>query len=729
MYYHRLSMCAALAGCTSLAPVAWPLYAQSQVEARAAVHAPAIDDMLRLRQFDELAVSPDGRWVAYATSARLDADTGDVQGRITLLDLRRHSVSVVTVEGGQPHMLEWSSSGNVLAFLSQLGGETRIWRYSLVEAGSEPETMAIRDSLDGEILAFAWGPTDEEIAYVAREPQMDSPAVKLKGDRPRLVLFNDSPGDYTGPTSPAYARDSTGAYVAVARVGGALTRVVARHLVSSKATPTLEWSRSGALLVGGPPIGVSYWSQITKWELYVIDPESAAVQPVRPQGRGLRGAAWSPSGQWIAYLDSKFLPQVRSVSSNYTLRVQDPATPAIRATFSAETDGLSLTFSPVWGADGNTIYIGRYQRGTARLFAIDLDSGHWRALTPDTLSVSHYAVSRDGKTLLAVLESVNQPQEIFRIDPATGALTQLTHGTNAFLASLRVGHVDQIEWPSSDGRFTVHGFLVKPPAFDSTRRYPLVVLVHGGPGALFTNSFIDVNFAPIYVPSQLLASAGYLVLLANPRGDPSYGKTFSEALHDDWGPGPFSDINTGLTALIEQGIVDSSAVGIAGASYGGYLTAYAITQTRRFAAASINDGPVDLTSEYGQNYATRASMAAGYFGGPPWTQRDLYASQSPITFVDRVRTPVLMRYGGRSMTGDEVRPSYMLAQGFEFYAGLRDTGVPVEFVLHPSQSHGITDWELYKDWIERNLRWFDFWLRHTGPYPTTGEHRQPSAVR
>jgi dipeptidyl aminopeptidase/acylaminoacyl peptidase len=710
----------ALAGVALLVASAHePVGAQAATTRVGVVHAPTFDDLLALRQFADLAVSADGRWVAYTTSAPFG--TGGVSyahtasGHITLLDLRRHVTRVVNVPG-QPHALKWSPRGSTLAFLAPSNGRSGMWRYAPLET-TPPQSVTPSDSIGGEILAFTWSPAGDSIAYIAREPGAPGGRVDSAHAPPRLVLFRDAPDEISGPTSPGYSKDSAGAYLAVTGIGSDRSRVLARHVISAQYGPTVDWSRTGMLLVGGAPIGVAWWAQLTIRPLYTLDPRTGAVRQVRPERPASMYPTWSPSGRWIAYQDYEVYPAGSPLGQRRALGLDDPSRADAERTLLNGNGGLAGTLPPVWGSDDHTLYNAWYERGTARLFAIDVDARRWRAITPDTLSVSHYAVTRDGKAVLAVLENANQPQQLYRIDAATGALTQLTHEARA-LPSMRLGRVEQLEWPSSDGRFTVHGFLVKPPDYDSARRYPLIVLVHGGPGAFFTNSFVAVGFSPGYLPAQLLASAGYLVLLPNPRGDAGYGEAFEAALHGDWGPGPFGDINAGVSALIARGLADSTALGIGGASYGGYLTAYTITQTTRFGAASINDGPTDLAVGYGQNYAMHANWLGHFFGGTPWTRPDVYAAQSPITYVSQVRTPVLMRYGGRSVTHDNVRQAYMLTQGFEFYAGLHDNNVPVEFVLHPDQGHGIADWGLYKDWVGRNLRWFDYWLRDEGTLPS-----------
>jgi dipeptidyl aminopeptidase/acylaminoacyl peptidase len=397
------------------------------------------------------------------------------------------------------------------------------------------------------------------------------------------------------------------------------------------------------------------------------------------------------------------------------LRAVDRPATISKVLFSQEADGLWTGLPPLWSADERTIYVGRYQRGSARLYAIDLQTRRWQALTPDTLSVSHYALANDGRHLLAVLENANQPRELYRLDPATRALTRLTHEGKA-LSGLPVGRVDTVQWRSRDGRFTVHGFLVKPASYDPKRRYPLIVAVHGGPGVFYTNSFMGSRFDQHFPPAQLLAASGYLVLLPNPRGDTSYGPEFQAALNRDLASGPFHDVDSGVSALVERGLVDSTSIGILGASYGAYLTAYAITQTHRYVAAAIDDGPINLSSLFAHEYAMETMSLRARLGGTPWSHPKLYASQSPITFVDRIKTPVLMRYGGRSVSAADAVRSSFLSQGFEFYAGLKESNVPVEFVLHPDQGHGIADWHLYRDWVDRTLAWFGRWMpRRSNP--------------
>jgi len=687
--------------------------AQKPDSGRAARHRLSVADLPEIKVFEEVAVSNDGRWAAYTMSRPFPGGHRSERGEVTVLDLQRKTKHVVELEG-EARGLTWSPVGTTLAFMAPSKGHPRIWLYSPSDRSAGARILNGNDTLSQGVQAIGWSPNGSEIGFLAKGPA--APGGDSARVSPRVVVFRDEPGVVTETTSD-YRPDSVGLYLAITSIERGSGRLVARGLVTTQGwLPTVRWVRTG-LVVEGAPLGQSSPRLLVERRISLVDPRTGRARHIGPDYPGRFRVSLSPSGRAMAYLDYEHLPDRPRVPGVFSLRLSEVAHPeSTSAASPTEIDGLISDRPPVW-ADERTVYIGRHVNATPRLYAVDVSRRTWRQLTPDTLSVSAYATGSNGQVLLAVLENANQQQELYRVEPRTGALTRLTHEGDS-QPDLHLGRVEEVNWLSADSRFTVHGFLVKPPDYDPGRRYPLVVIIHGGPGGTYPNAYQDIALGMGSVPPQMLAAHGYLVLLPNPRGDFSYGFPFRDATYGDYGPGPYADVIGGVSALIHRGLADSTAVGIYGGSYGAYLTAYAITQTRRFAAAVMDDGMVNLTSFYGQTYATSAPGLKHYFGGTPWIQEERYRSQSPITYVERVRTPVWMRYGGRSLTYDDVRPSFMLAQGLEFYAALRDNDVPVEFIIHPDQGHGVDDWVLFQDYCQRILTWFEKWFPHeTGMQP------------
>jgi dipeptidyl aminopeptidase/acylaminoacyl peptidase len=316
--------------------------------------------------------------------------------------------------------------------------------------------------------------------------------------------------------------------------------------------------------------------------------------------------------------------------------------------------------------------------------------------------------------MAAIFEDVNTPAEVYVGNPTTGRFEKLTSLGDA-LKGIALGRVEVVHWRSGDDRFDVEGFLVKPPDFSPHGRYPLLVNMHGGPRVLYQNAFIDVNFrSASHTPAQLYAAHGYLVLLPNKRGDDGYGAEFAAAHTRRWGEDVEYDVLPGVDALVAQGLADPEKLGIMGASYGGTATAWAIGHTTRFKAASIDDAPINLLSYYSQGYLTHDTWMDPFMGGSPSVAMDQYLEKSPVLYASAIVTPTLLRYGGERFP----RPiSIGPLQGMELFRALHERGVPVEFIYHPTQGHGIADEEVYRDWVERNLRWFDYWVMGRGPRP------------
>jgi dipeptidyl aminopeptidase/acylaminoacyl peptidase len=240
----------------------------------------------------------------------------------------------------------------------------------------------------------------------------------------------------------------------------------------------------------------------------------------------------------------------------------------------------------------------------------------------------------------------------------------------------------------------IEGFLTRPAGAVSGTRAPLLVVIHGGPMGVFTQTF-DGMHGPY--PIAAFADAGFAVLRANVRGSSGYGAEFRYANYGDWGGGDFEDLMAGVDQLIEQRIADEDRMGVMGWSYGGYLTAWTITQTARFRAASAGAGVTNLVSFTGTTDIP--DFLPDYLRGEHWNDIAEFHARSPMHRINGVTTPTLIQHGDQ----DERVP---LGQSWELYHGLKRQGCETEFVIYPRTPHGFEEPRLLHDCMERNLAWF-----------------------
>jgi dipeptidyl aminopeptidase/acylaminoacyl peptidase len=244
--------------------------------------------------------------------------------------------------------------------------------------------------------------------------------------------------------------------------------------------------------------------------------------------------------------------------------------------------------------------------------------------------------------------------------------------------------------------------LTYPVGYASGQRVPLLVVVHGGPTGVFTQSFIG---AASPYPVAVFASRGYAVLRVNPRGSSGYGRDFRYANYRDWGGGDYRDIMSGVDHVIGLGIADSTRLGIMGWSYGGYMTSWVITQSKRFKAASVGAGVTNLMSFTGT--ADIPGFIPDYMGGEYWDNLDTWRTRSAMFNIKGVTTPTLIQHGERDLR-------VPISQGYELYNALKRQNVPVKMVVYPRQPHGIQEPKLVLDAMQRNIDWFDRWILRAG---------------
>jgi dipeptidyl aminopeptidase/acylaminoacyl peptidase len=343
--------------------------------------------------------------------------------------------------------------------------------------------------------------------------------------------------------------------------------------------------------------------------------------------------------------------------------------------------------SLAWRADGRLLF-DEYVDGNSALVTVGAAGGPQTKVWSAAQQINDVSIAARADAAAAVGQSFSQAPEIF-----AGPFGEWTVQTkvNAAVAPLW-GEAKSLHWTS--GRFKVQGWLLYPANFDPSRRYPMVVSVHGGPSA--------ANYA--VWPSRwnaVLPSQGYFVLLPNPRGSYGSGEAFAQANVNDFGYGDLRDIEAGVDAAVKAAPIDPARVGIIGWSYGGYMTMWAVTQSSRFKAAVAGAGIANWQSYYGQNKIDTWMLP--FFGASVYDKPEAYSRSSPMTFIKRVKTPTLVLHGDR----DSEVPT---PQGYEFWHALKALNVPTELVIYPDEGHAIAKPEHQRDIQERLVAWFDRYL-------------------
>jgi dipeptidyl aminopeptidase/acylaminoacyl peptidase len=275
-----------------------------------------------------------------------------------------------------------------------------------------------------------------------------------------------------------------------------------------------------------------------------------------------------------------------------------------------------------------------------------------------------------------------------------GAFTasQTSHVQPAIQAA--IGTSEVITWTSTDGK-PVEGILTYPARYQRGTRAPLLLIVHGGPTGVFVNSFTG---AASQYPVALFASQGYAVLRVNPRGSSGYGKAFRFANQADWGGGDYRDLMTGVDRAIEMGVADPDRLGVMGWSYGGYMTSWIVTQTKRFKAASAGAAVTNLISFNGTSDIP--DFLPDYFKGEFWKAFESWRAHSPVLNAHGVTTPTLIQHG-------EADVRVPVSQSYEFYTALKRQGATTRLTVYPRQGHAFTEPKMILDVARANLGWFD----------------------
>ena len=649
-----------------------------------------IMDIMDLKNVGGVALSPDGSKVAYTVGgwehpnakaptdpAKPDTAKGDRH------ETRSH-IWIVPAAGGTPRQItfsergengpQWSPDGHSLAFLSSRGTGTdvkaQIWILPMDGGGEAYQLTTSKENVTG----FEWSRDGARIAFLAVDtlPKGDE-AKTARRDDPQVFEDNFR-------LSHAWVID-----VATKRA----TEVAHGNLTVNGAP---SWSPDGTRLAfqAAPTTMI----RDSRSDIYVVTIADKSMTKLTTKPEAGSTPAWSPDGKTIAFT---MLPQSHTARAdsimdreigNDHLILYDVASGKAKDTYDAKLD-ISAG-NPRWSPDGSRVMFTTGERAWSAVYAYDVASNKTTRIV-DKLLIGQPSVSKDGKLAAYTLGSSTAPNDVYVSDLTFASPKKLTD-VNPQVRDFALGETEVITWKSTDGT-PVEGVLLKPVGYQAGRKYPLLVEAHGGPTGA-TNAGFKANWGS---PGQVWAGQGWAVLYPNPRGSTNYGEKFTRANIMDWGGGDYRDIMTGVDDVIKRGIADSSKMAFEGWSYGGYMTAWVVSQTSRFKAARMGAGLSDLQSMYGTTDIP--GYIGTFFSGVP-TQKtlDFYRARSAITFVDNVTTPLLIQHGGN----DQRVP---VGQAMEYFRALKDRGKTVQLVFYPREGHGLGEYYHQIDKMQRELDW------------------------
>jgi dipeptidyl aminopeptidase/acylaminoacyl peptidase len=625
---------------------------------------------IQVKRVGSVVPSPDGRMVVYQVgSAIMDEETSEWRTHVFLARADGSESRQLTRGENSATSPAWSPDGRWIAFLSSRTEKRNVWRIPVDGGEAEQVTDA-----PGSVGSFRWSPDGTRVAFTMTDPQTDEEERRIREhDDARVVDANIK-------MSRLYVTN-VGADVD-GRSGRALTE-------GGMSVTDFDWSPNGRTVVFSHSLSPKANDNYTVADLAIVDVETGHVSDLATSGARETAPRYSRDGQWIAFNKSDDPMTWAFMSDVHIIAPDGTGERALHQTFDRQPNIVG------WSADDRSILVSESRGTISQLSAVPVDGGAPRDISAADRMVSGVTLNTSGSHLGFVSQSPAEPPEAFV--SAAASLTPVQVSQAQTIPAVSIGRSEVVRWKSDDG-MDVEGLLTYPVGYREGEPVPMLVVVHGGPTGVFTQSFI--GSAGSY-PIAAFTGHGYAVLRANPRGSSGYGKDFRYANYGDWGGGDYRDIMTGVDAMIERGVADPDRLGVMGWSYGGYMTSWIITQTDRFKAASVGAGLPNLMSFSGT--ADVPDFVVDYFGGEFWEEPEAWQAHSALFNIDGVTTPTLIQHG-------EEDRRVPISQAYELRNALSRQDVDVTMVVYPRQPHGIQEPKLQLDAMHRNLSWFDRWV-------------------
>lgn len=650
-----------------------------------------IDDLLALKWIGDPQLSPDGTRIVYVlTVADREANT------------YRSHLWMVPVDGGESRQFtwgdhrdsnpRWAPDGRSIAFLSDRGAPA--------EPGARtPKQLFIIPADGGEARLLvggtyapadpAWSPDGSALAFVGKPdaPKPDSDVKVIT----RIRYKFDGEGFWDGRFK----------HIFTVPVAGGPSRQLSSgdfdHLDPA-------WSPDGreiACAANRTPDGD--FENVA--DIWVVDAVSGTMRQLTVSKGPVTTPTWSPDGRWIAYLGHDNAAMSATNTGLWVVPASGGPATNLTAAYDRSLVHHIITDmrahpkvgGPRWSADGRRIFFLAADGATNQLGMIDAAGGPVTVLTSGRLEIFGYAIDRTETTAVIAASDPTDPGDLWQLRrDAEGRFVdvrRLTAVNDELLSAVEVSLPERFEYEGADG-WPVEGWVMRPAGFREGERYPTILQIHGGPHGAYGEAFFH--------EFQVLAAEGFALVFTNPRGSQGYGQRFTSATHHDWGGKDFEDIMRGLeTALARYPFLDAERLGVAGGSYGGFMTNWVIGHTDRFKAAVTMRSISNHLSQWG---TSDLAFMKGFweFPGDPWENPTWYWDHSPLAYVEKITTPLLILHSDNDLRCP-------IPEGEQLFAALKKLRREVTFVRFPGESHDLSRNGKPQHRLER-LRWIVRWM-------------------
>ena len=652
----------------------------------------SIDDFFKIKRLADPQLSPCGKWVAYTVTVMdKEANKGD------------SDIWVAPLAGGDPRLLasspaadntpRWSPDGKQIAFISSRGGTPQVW--TIAAEGGEPVQLTrlstgasgVIWSPDGRLLAFASSVYPEAADDAANKARSEAAAAgKVKARLFDTLLVRHWNAWSDGTRSHVFVVPAAGGPAVDLTPGDFDTPPIALG-----GSQDYVFSPDGKEIAFVRNIDPELKKGLgTNNDVFVVPSAGGEIRRITTNKANDHSPLYSPDGRYLAYLA---MARPGFEADKQSLMIYDRTA----GTTVNLTEALDRSVGEMlWTPDSAALYFVCDDWGRKAVFRAALD-GRKVERVLEGHNLSSLQLTPDGTTFVFARQAMNQPADVFTCRLADKTLSRVTDINRDLLAGLDMNPAEEITFLGA-GDEPVHGWLLKPPAFDASKKYPLVMLIHGGPQGAWTDEF---HFR---WNAQLFAAPGYVVAMINFHGSTGYGQAFTDSISGDWGGKPYTDIAKGMGYIHGRyPFIDISRNAAAGGSYGGYMINWIESRgTKVFNCLVSHSGVFDLRSMYG---ATEELWFPEWeYLGTPWTSPEQYRKFSPSSTVADFKTPCLVIHGAKDFR-------VPLEQGLQMYTSLQRMNVPSKFLYFPDEDHFILKPQNSELWYRTIWEWFAEYLK------------------